>query len=129
MTSELRAYDWNELEREVVRRGVTRVGFRGENVICVMNWLEPGMETRPHSHSFEQLVLILQGRVRIHCDDRSVDLGPGGMLRIPPEVEHYAEPLGEETVLNLDVFSPFRVDYAHLTDYQQGFDVLAGIPA
>ena len=118
MNADLKAYDWNDLEREVVRRGVTRVGFGGDNVICVFNWLEPGMETRPHSHAFEQLVLILQGRMRLHLDDRSVELSAGGMFRIPPEVTHYAVPLGEETVLNLDIFSPIRSDYAHLIAYQ-----------
>lgn len=125
MDCELQAYNWNDLEREVVRRGVTRVGFRGENVICVLNWLELGMETRPHSHAFEQLVFILQGRVRLHLDDKFVDLESGGMVRIPPEVMHYAEPLGDQTVLNLDVFSPFRVDYAHLATYQAGFGLLS----
>jgi quercetin dioxygenase-like cupin family protein len=118
MTPDLKAYDWNELEREVVRPGVTRVGFAGDNVICVFNWLEPGMETRPHSHTFEQLVLILQGRIRLHLDESSTELSAGGMIRIPPGVTHYAEPLGEETVLNLDIFSPARIDYAHLVKYQ-----------
>jgi quercetin dioxygenase-like cupin family protein len=124
MNADLKAYDWNELEREVVRRGVTRVGFGGDNVICVFNWLEPGMETRPHSHSFEQLVLILQGRIRLHLDDQAIELSAGGMIRISPEVIHYAEPLGEQTVLNLDIFSPVRVDYAHLVKYQLDFPSL-----
>jgi quercetin dioxygenase-like cupin family protein len=113
-----RAFNWAELPKELVRRGVERAGFRGDNVICVLNWLTPGMEVRPHSHPFEQLVLILQGQVRIHVGDSHVDLGPQGILRIPPNEVHYAEPLGDEVVLNLDIFSPIREDYLHLVDYQ-----------
>ncbi|RQS26451.1 MULTISPECIES: cupin domain-containing protein [unclassified Burkholderia] len=111
-------HNWSELPREVVRPGVERVGFRGDNVMCVMNWLTPGMQVFPHAHTFEQLVLIVQGRVRFHLDDEIVEGGPGTMIRIPPHVVHYAEPVGDEVVLNLDVFAPLREDYVHLVAYQ-----------
>ena len=111
-------YDWNALEREHVRAGVERVGFRGDDVICVFNWLQPGMQVRPHNHPFEQLVFILQGRVRFHIGDDVFEAGPGSMMRIPPDVLHYAEPIGHETALNLDVFAPIRDEYRHLVAYQ-----------
>jgi mannose-6-phosphate isomerase-like protein (cupin superfamily) len=119
-------HNWNELERELARPGVERIGFRGEGVICVFNWLSPGMQVFPHSHPFEQLVMILQGRVRYHLGDESVEAGPGSMIRIPPDVVHYAEPLGDEVVLNLDVFAPLRSDYGHLVEYQAGEFAKAG---
>ena len=112
-------YNWDELPRESVREGVERVGFRGENAIMVWNWLRPGMKTNPHSHPFEQLALVLKGRVRYFVDDESFDMEPGSMLRVPPGVEHHAEPLGSEVALNLDVFSPIREDYKHLVEYQE----------
>ncbi len=111
-------HNWNTLDREKVRAGVERVGFRGEDVICVLNWLQPGMEVRPHSHPFEQLVIILQGKVRFHVGDEVVEAEPGSMMRIPPDILHYAEPIGDEVALNLDVFSPIREDYRHLVEYQ-----------
>jgi quercetin dioxygenase-like cupin family protein len=95
--SDAKAHRWDGLDREVVRRGVERVGFRGENVLLVMNWLDPGMEVNPHSHPFEA----------------------GGMMRIPPDVVHCGEPIGDEQVINLDVFSPIREDYRHLVEYQK----------
>lgn len=113
-------HNWNDLPREVVRKGVERVGFRGDDVMCVMNWLTPGMQVFAHSHTFEQLVLIVQGRVRFHLGDDVIEGGPGTMIRIPPHVVHYAEPVGDEVVLNLDVFAPLREDYRHLVDYQAG---------
>ena len=112
-------HNWNSLDREHVRAGVERVGFRGEDVICVLNWLTPGMEVRPHSHPFEQLVLILEGHVKFHVGDEVVESGPGSMMRIPPNVVHYAEPMGDQIALNLDVFSPIRDDYRHLIEYQE----------
>ncbi len=114
----VQTFNWDALEREHVRPGVSRAGFRGDNVLMVMNWLEPGMETRPHSHPCEQLVYVVKGRMRFHIEGEAFDLGPGGLLRIPPDALHYGEPLGDETVFNLDVFSPIRDDYRHLVAYQ-----------
>jgi quercetin dioxygenase-like cupin family protein len=118
MTQATNLYNWNSLPREFVRDGVERCGFRGENVTCVMNWLSPGMDVRPHSHTFEQVVMIVSGRVRYHVGEQAFDCGPGSMLRVPPHVIHYAEPIGNEVALNLDIFAPMREDYRHLVEYQ-----------
>ncbi|MCF1503112.1 cupin domain-containing protein [Afifella sp. H1R] len=113
-------YTWTELPREEVRKGVTRTAFRGDNALMVMNWLEPGMEVKPHSHPFEQLAYILAGRVRFTIGDDVVEVGAGQVVRIPPDVLHCGEPVGEEVAVNLDVFAPVRDDYRHLTAYQEG---------
>lgn len=113
-------YDWESLPKEEVRKGVVRSGFRGDNVLLVMNWLEPGMDVRPHKHPFEQVVYIVRGHVRFHVEDEVLEGGPGSVIRIPPNALHYAEPVGDETVWNLDVFSPIREDYRHLVEYQSG---------
>ncbi len=119
MTEKASMYAWTELPKEAVRPGVERSGFRGEQVLMVMNWLTPGMEVRPHSHPFEQLAYIVQGQMRFVVGDQVFEAGPGSVIRIPPDVEHYGEPLGNEPVLNLDVFSPIREDYKHLVEYQR----------
>jgi mannose-6-phosphate isomerase-like protein (cupin superfamily) len=118
MTQPTHLYNWNALPRELVRQGVERCGFRGEDVICVMNWVSPGMQVRPHSHTFEQIVLIVEGRVNYHVGDEVFECGPGSMLRVPPHVMHYVEPLGDQVALNLDIFAPMRADYQHLVEYQ-----------
>lgn len=112
-------YRWTDLPKENVRKGVNRTAFRGDGAIMVMNWLEPGMEKRPHSHPFEQLAYIITGRVRFEIGDEIVEVGAGEMLRIPPDVVHCGVALGDEVAVNLDVFAPTREDYLHLTEYQQ----------
>ena len=119
MAGGTKVYRWESLPREEVRPGVTRAAFRGDNALMVMNWLEPGMEVRPHSHPFEQLAYILAGRVRFTVGGEVVEVGAGEVLRIPPDVVHCGEPVGDETAINLDVFAPVRDDYRHLTEYQE----------
>ena len=114
----VRPRNWNELDRETVRPGVSRAGFRGDDVMLVMNWLQPGMDTRPHSHPCEQIVYVVKGRMRFVIADEEIEVGAGGLVRIPPDVMHYGEPIGDEEVLNLDVFAPLREDYRHLVAYQ-----------
>ncbi len=57
------------------------------------------MEVRPHSHPFEQLAYILVGRVRFTVGDEVVEVGAGEVLRIPPDVVHCGEPIGDETAV------------------------------
>lgn len=116
--AKVKLYNWNDLAKESPRAGIERVAFRGDNAMVVLNWIRPGMEPGPHSHPFEQLVLIVQGRTRLHVGDEVLECGPGSMVRIPPDVVHYAEPVGEDVCLNLDVFAPVRRDYLYLVAYQ-----------
>ena len=112
-------YNWNHLPKDSPRDGIERVGFRGDNAMVVVNWLRPGMTPGPHSHPFEQLVLIIQGHARLHVGDEVIECGPGSMVRVPPDFIHWAEPIGDEVCLNVDVFSPVRQDYLHLVRYQE----------
>ncbi|MBM3516874.1 MAG: cupin domain-containing protein [Alphaproteobacteria bacterium] len=118
MAKKVEMYNWRTLPTEEVRKGVTRSGFRGEQVLLVMNRLEPGMALSPHRHPFEQVLYIVDGRAHVHVDEQVFEAGPGSVIRIPPNALHYAEPIGDKTVWNLDVFSPIRADYRHLVSYQ-----------
>jgi quercetin dioxygenase-like cupin family protein len=112
------AVKWDELPLFHVRDAVSRTGFRGENVLLVMNWLQPGMEMKLHSHPFEQVACILTGKMRWQVGDETFEVGAGSVLRVPPDVMHGGCPIGNETVLNLDIFCPIRDDYRSLVEHQ-----------
>lgn len=108
----LKGVDWNEIPWERVREGVERKAFSGEGATVSLNRLQPGHEPRPHSHPHEQIVYILQGQIDFHIGEETRRLGPGGLLVVPPNARHWGEVVGEEAVLNLDVFTPKREEYA-----------------
>ena len=105
MTAKTKLYNWDTIVGETVRPGVARKGFRGDQVIIVMNTLETGMELSPHSHPFDQIVYITQGQIKYHVGDEIHDGGPGSLIHIPANVEHYAEHYVEHLHLNAQHFN------------------------
>lgn len=115
----MRAVRWHEIPDEPVRRGVRRRGFGTKDVILVLNECEPGMDLRPHSHEFDQIAMITKGRAIYHIGGEPNEVGPGAVMLIPAGAEHYIEPVGDETVENIDVFAPARQDYLHLIEWMR----------
>lgn len=63
------------------------------------NWADlPWTEVRP-------------GVCDYHIEDQVFRLTPGGMLVIPPNLMHYAEVVGDEVLVNFDIFTPKREEY------------------
>jgi quercetin dioxygenase-like cupin family protein len=120
-------YMWDELPKVELADGMMkRSAFRGDDSLTVFNTVEPGMKrTEPHSHPFDQLVLIVKGTLILDIDGRTMECGPGSIVRVPANAMHTGWPVGGEPVLNIDVFAPARNDYLHLTDYQTEFSVKA----
>ncbi|MCR9220975.1 MAG: cupin domain-containing protein [Alphaproteobacteria bacterium] len=113
-------YNWADIPA-VAYGDIPVRGFRGDGVGVAYSELHPGAEMKPpHSHDFEQIFMILQGRVRLHLAEEVHECGPGTVVRIPPGVEHWVEaPRPEDGVaINLDIFAPVREDFAGLTAYQ-----------
>jgi quercetin dioxygenase-like cupin family protein len=104
--------DWSAIPWAPVRPGVERKAFSGNGATLALHRLHPGHEPNPHRHPHEQIVYILSGQVKLYLGDDVHVLGPGGLLLVPPNVRHWAEVIGDEPVLNLDVFTPKRPEYA-----------------
>lgn len=99
---------------------MSRKAFGTADVLLVMNEIEPEIEVAPHTHDdFDQIATIVEGRAVYHIGGVAHDVGPGSLLLIPAGVEHYIEPIGDEKVLNMDVFAPARSDYAHLLEWME----------
>jgi quercetin dioxygenase-like cupin family protein len=110
--------DWNAIAWTPVREGVERKAFSGEGATVALHRLMPGHKPNPHSHSYEQIAYIISGTMRFHVGEAAHLVGPGGLLCIPSNVEHWGEVVGDEPVLNLDVFTPCRPEYAEAPSTQ-----------
>jgi quercetin dioxygenase-like cupin family protein len=109
---------WDDLDMEVIRPGVKRAGYVTDDVMLVMNHVEPGMQLNPHVHNdFDQLAYVMSGKANYFIDGVPHEMGAGSMLLVPAGATHYIEPL--EPTLNLDIFTPPRADLAYLGDYEK----------
>lgn len=103
--------DWNTMPWTKVREGVERKSFTGEGATLSLHRLWPGHEPKPHQHPHEQIIYILQGQIDFHIAGTVTRVASGGLLVIPPNTQHHGVVVGDEPVLNLDVFTPKRPEY------------------
>jgi len=104
--------NWEEMEWTPVRSGVERKAFSGKGATLALHRLQPGHEPKPHNHVHEQIVYIVSGTVDFYIGDEVLRLGAGGLAVVPSMVMHHAVVVGDEPVINLDVFTPSRPEYA-----------------
>jgi mannose-6-phosphate isomerase-like protein (cupin superfamily) len=101
--------------------GIKVRGFRSSHAAIAYSVLRPNTPMKPpHTHDFEQIFMLLEGRVKLHVGSQVHDCGPGSIVLIPPHVEHWVEAPSEEDgiAINLDFFSPIRDDFFAITKYQ-----------
>ena len=104
--------NWDDMAWEPVREGVERKAFSGGGATVALHRLMPGHEPKPHSHPHEQIAYILAGEIDFFIEDQVHRLRTGGLLVVPPNARHWGVVVGDEPVLNLDVFTPNRPEYA-----------------
>ena len=83
----------------------------GERAMLILNTIEPGIPTPPHSHPHEQMGYILEGRAVLFSGGRSVEIAAGTSFQIPPNEPHNFDATGDGPAVILEAFSPPREDY------------------
>lgn len=121
MIPEITVYKWEDIPERELKPGIIQRGFRSNGVMVTYNYLEPGCKGSPHSHPFDQIFMILKGKVKLHIEDKVFNCSEGSIVRIPPHHTHWVEPpLPEDGVaINLDIFGPVREDYLNIVAYQK----------
>ena len=55
---------------------------------------------------YEQVSVMVQGRMRLRVGDETREVGPGDMWFAPADMPHGGEILGEDPVIFIDVYAP-----------------------
>jgi quercetin dioxygenase-like cupin family protein len=96
---------WIEICRGIRRRTKTH----GRTMYQMMAQLDAGSRMPEHSHSQEQIVHILSGRMKLIVEGVAHELKTGDSFYLASNVLHGVETIEETRVL--DTFSPPREDY------------------
>lgn len=82
-----------------------RLALGTQQELCWVKF-EPGSVYPMHSHPYEQVSVLVQGRLRLTVGEETRDVGPGDMWFAPANTAHGGEILGDEPVIFIDVYAP-----------------------
>ncbi|MFD1811654.1 cupin domain-containing protein [Rhodococcus gannanensis] len=83
--------------------------------------LEPGTQLEPHSHDSDEVYYLLSGCAEMRVGDETAQLGPGDLVRIPPNAIHSIRPIGDTPIEALAVgFSYMPADRVGYTAHPIG---------
>ena len=100
-----------------------QVVFRGIDQMIGMTTIGPDREDKqPHSHSWEQTNMVLDGELDFLVGGERLSLGPYDVLEIPPGVEHASRAVSDEPATLLAMW-PLREDRLDATAYQTEFEI------
>jgi quercetin dioxygenase-like cupin family protein len=80
------------------------------NMMLVRHRMRKGWVGARHSHPHEQLVYIVSGHLIFEHPAGRFEAKTGDSFLVPGDIEHQASALEDSEVL--DVFTPYREDYA-----------------
>lgn len=80
------------------------------HLMLVRHQLQKGWAGVRHSHPHHQLVYVVSGAIRFEAEGKSWDVRSGDSIVVNGGIEHRAAALEDTEVL--DVFTPYREDYA-----------------
>ena len=105
----MQAYTWDTVAVEQITDSIKRRMIVGTKEMLVRWEFRKGAVAARHRHPHEQIVMMIQGKLRLIVGDADTVMVSGDIVVIPPEVFHEAHAL-EDTVV-LDIFSPPREDF------------------
>jgi quercetin dioxygenase-like cupin family protein len=111
----MRLFSWDEVKTEVMNPNVKRKVITGEKAMVAQVFIIKGGVVPEHRHESEQLTYIMEGALEFELEGRTVVVRKGEVLHIPSNVPHRAVAL--EDTLDLDIFSPIRLDWLDGTDH------------
>jgi quercetin dioxygenase-like cupin family protein len=105
---------WDAMPKEVLSPAIARKIISGEKAMVAQVFIAKGGVVPEHHHESEQITYILQGALQFELEGKRIVVHAGEVLHIPSHVPHSAVAL--EDTLDLDIFSPIRVDWLKKDD-------------
>ena len=105
----MQTFSWDTVHTEVMSDKIWRKVITGEKAMVAQVFIVKGGVVPAHQHESEQITYILEGALEFELEGRRVVVSKGEVLYIPSNVPHGAVAL--EDTLDLDVFSPIRMDW------------------
>ena len=73
--------------------------YKSDIMRMVLIGLHKGSVIKPHQTSSDISVQVLEGLIRFHTEEKSIDLSKGKMVALQPKIQHSVEALEESFFL------------------------------
>jgi quercetin dioxygenase-like cupin family protein len=110
----MKHYTWDSVPLEVMSDVISRKVISCQKAMVAQVFLKKDAVVPEHQHESEQITYILEGALKFELEGQEVIVRQGEVLHIPSNVPHRAVAL--EDTLDLDIFSPIRVDWLSKDD-------------
>jgi quercetin dioxygenase-like cupin family protein len=84
----MKFWDWNHIQAEEVTSSQWKKSLEADKLAVSMVELLEGARTPAQMHGSEQVILVLQGALRVEVRHEEVTLRASQMLAIPPYAEY-----------------------------------------
>ncbi len=78
----------------------------GRHVQLTWSRYQPGVPYEMHRHEFEQVSILLEGRLRLTVGELTRDIAAGDIWFAPAGVVHGGEVIGSQAAVFLDIYGP-----------------------
>jgi quercetin dioxygenase-like cupin family protein len=107
----MKTYRWDNIPVDRITESIERQMIVGRNEMLVRWRFRKGAFAARHQHPHEQIVMMVQGKLRLIVGDAETIMGEKDIVVVPPNTPHEAHAI-EETVV-IDIFSPPREDFVN----------------
>ena len=105
MEPEMALYNLNEMEPRV-REGFAAHLISAATIRMLRAEIAAGTSTTHHNHPDEEMVYVVDGRIRVFSGGNEVELGAGELVVFPAYVDHHYEAIVDS--MTIEVFGPGR---------------------
>jgi quercetin dioxygenase-like cupin family protein len=110
----MQLFAWEAMQKEILNDKIWRKVITGEKAMVAQVFIAKNGVVPTHQHESEQITYIVEGALKFELEGKEVIVRQGEVLHIPCNVPHRAVAL--EDTLDLDIFSPIRIDWLTGTD-------------
>jgi quercetin dioxygenase-like cupin family protein len=113
----MQVHNWQGIEKEQLNPLYARQVIHSDTMTVVRVHFKKGCEVAEHSHPNEQVSMVEQGALKFVMGGAEHVLGPGGVVRIAPNLLHSVQAV--EDCVMVEVFSPRRQDWIDSAEAQR----------
>ena len=101
----------NDLTMEEVAPGIRKAIFSLDQIMAVFFICDPGVVFALHAHPHEQMGILNRGKIIWRTEEEESVIEEPAIYRVPSQMLHGLEVIGDEPAEFVHFFSPVREDF------------------